>query len=157
MSNEYYVPGVTDGTTASDTNVGMPGAAPGTTVAMQGNPDPRNINQVQCTQQPAPQCGAAQVLGSGPDVASLIAQGLVPHNAQPTNVLVTPGGDSLLAQISRGQLSLNQSSYGQGGFMPANAGQSPQAPQSGSVATASIAAGAPSVPTFANPANVTGL
>jgi len=156
MANEYFVPGA-DGTTAADTGTGMPGAAPSTTAGMQGNPDPRNVNQVQIAQIPTPQAGPGQVLGATPDTSAMIAQGQIPHNAQPTNANVTPGGDSLLAQIARGQVSLNQSNYGQGGFMPANAGQSPQAPQSGSQSTQSIAAGAASVPTFANPVNTVGL
>lgn len=155
MAAEFYVPGA-DGTTAADTNVGMPGGPPGTTTNMQGNPDTRNVNQVIVNQLPAPQNSATQVLGAGPDTPALIAQGLVPHNAQPTNVGVTPGGDSLLAQLSRGLLLLNQSTYGQGSFIPQNGGASPQAPQPGSAAVASIAAGAPSVPTYATPANVTG-
>jgi hypothetical protein len=134
----------------------MPGAPPSTTVGMQGNPNPANCNQPIVTQLPKPQTGATQVLGAGPEVANLISQGLIPMNSQPTNVLVTPGGDSLLAQISRGQLLLNQTTYGQGSFQRADGGQSPQSPQSGSVAVASVAAGAPSVPTFAAPADLTG-
>lgn len=140
MACEYYVPGA-DGTTAADTGVGMPGGPPSTTAGMQGNPDTRSINQVTINQLPLPQVGTTQVLGAVPDTSAQIAQGLIPHNAQPTNVNVQPGGDSLLAQIARGQVSLNQSNYGQGSVGPA---------------AAPIAAGAPSVPTFASPANLTG-
>lgn len=156
MSNEYWVPGV-DGTTSADTNIGMPGAPPNITPGMQGNPDPRNINAPNVLQPAAPQTGPAQVLGAVPDTASGLATGGIPHNAQPTNVNTAPGTDSILAQIARGQLSLNQSNYGQGGFLPADAGRGPQSPQSGSQAVQTIAAGAPSVPTFAAPVNTTGL
>jgi hypothetical protein len=156
VANEFYVPGV-DGTTAGDTNIGMPGAAPVPGAAgMQGNPDPRNITAPCVQQTPNPQVGATQVLGAVPDTASGLATGGIPHNAQPTNVNVQPGATSVLALLATGQLSLNQSNYGQGGFMPANAGSSPQNPQAGSVAVASVAAGAPSVPTFATPANMSG-
>lgn len=156
MSNEYYVPGA-DGTTAVDTGTGMPGAAPGATQTMQGNPDPRNVNQVQIVQTPNPQAGsAAQVLGAVPDTSSGLATGGIPHNAQPTNVNVTPGGVSLLALLATGQLSLNQSNYGQGALIPQNGGASPQAPQPGSTAVAPVAAGGPAVPTFATPANMAG-
>jgi hypothetical protein len=156
VTNEFYVPGL-DGTTAGDTNIGMPGGPPVPGAAgMQGNPDPRNITAPCVLQTAAPQVGPAQVLGAVPDTASGLATGGIPHNGQPTNVNVQPGCTSVLALLATGQLSLNQSNYGQGGFIPANAGQSPQAPQSGSVAVSSVAAGAPSVPTFATPANVSG-
>lgn len=146
MATEFWVPGP-DGTTAADTNVGMPGGPPGATAGMQGNPDPRDVNQVIVLQLPGPQTGPGQVLGAVPDTSAMIAQGLIPHNAQPTNLAQQPGADSLLAQISRGAMSLNQSNYGQGGSTPTN----PPA-----AAPPSIAAGAASVPTFASPANVTG-
>ena len=156
MSNEFWVPGA-DGTTAADTGIGMPGGPPVPGAAsMQGNPDPRNVNAPNVLQPASPQVGATQVLGAVPDTASGLATGGIPHNGQNTNAAVQPGGDSIMAQISRGQLSLNQSNYGQGSFIPQNGGCSPQAPQPGSVSVSSIAAGAPSVPTFASPVNVEG-
>lgn len=157
MANEFWVPGA-DGTTAGDTNIGMPGGPPVPgAAAMQGNPDPRNLTSPCVYQTPSPQVGPTQVLGAVPDTASGLATGGIPHNAQPTNANVTPGGDSVLAQLSRGQLSLNQSNYGQGSFIPQNGGASPQAPQPGSVAVSSIAVGAATVPTFATPVNTEGL
>jgi len=136
----------------ADTNTGMPGAAP-LGAQMQGNPyPPGDVPDYP----PAPQTGPTQVVGVTPDTNNQISDGNIPVNAQPTNVLTAPGLDSFLAQVSRGQLSLNQSNYGQGGFMPPNAGSSPQNPQAGSVTVASVAAGSAAVPTFANPANYTG-
>jgi hypothetical protein len=139
---------------AAETNVGMPGAAPSTTAGMQGNttagpfPTP--------SYPPTPQSGGAgQVLGT-PDISSQLATGAIPANGQPTNAATLPGTDSILAQICRGQLSLNQSNYGQGAFLPANGGQSPQGPQPGNVNVASVQTGASSTVTFASPYNSIG-
>lgn len=83
---------------------GMPGAAPvGST--MQGNPTPAQAEAGY--QPPTPMTSSAQL------AHTQIANGQITLNVQPTNVAVTPGGDSLMAMISRGQLSLNQSNYGQ--------------------------------------------
>ena len=69
--------------------------------------------------------------------ATQLSSGLVPANLQTTNVAqgagpanqgaAGAGGDSLLAQMSRGQVLLCDSTYGQGGFIPQNGGSSPQA------------------------------
>jgi hypothetical protein len=93
----------------NSTNAGMPGAAPLGT-SMQGNPSPANT--VVQPELNGPQNSAGQLLHTQ------ISAGNIPLNTQPSNVAVVPGGDSLLAQMSRGQVSLNQSSYGQGATAP---------------------------------------
>jgi hypothetical protein len=55
-----------------------------------------------------------------------ISAGNICTNSVPTNVLTAPGTDSLLAQMSRGQVMLGDSTYGQSGFIPQNGGASPQ-------------------------------
>jgi hypothetical protein len=57
-----------------------------------------------------------------------ISAGNICTNSVPTNVLTAPGTDSLLAQMSRGQTIMADSTYGQGGFIPQNGGASPQVP-----------------------------
>jgi hypothetical protein len=51
-----------------------------------------------------------------------ISSGNISLNSIPTNVLSAPGTDSLLAQISRGQVVLTDSTYGMSQFIPGNAG-----------------------------------
>jgi hypothetical protein len=45
-------------------------------------------------------------------------------------VNVTPGGASLLSLMASGQVSLNQSNYGQGGYTPSNGTFAPAQPAS---------------------------
>jgi hypothetical protein len=133
----------------------IPGAAPSSTAGMQGNPSAAQY-QPHGTYPGVPiSGGAGQVLGT-PEVSNLIATGNIPLQAQPTTVGGAPGLDSLMAQMSRGQLSRNQTNYGQGGFMPYNAGNSPQAPQSGSVTVNTVPTGAGSALAFGAVANYTG-
>jgi len=97
------------------------GTAPLGTGLMQGNPSDTAARQNNGVYPPAPQCGTGAA--GVPDTASLIATGGIPVNAQPTNAATAPGTDSILAQIARGQLMLNQSTYGQGVTCPAAGGQ----------------------------------
>lgn len=115
MANEYWVSPSVDGTTACDTNSGIPGAAPNG-AQMQGNPNPLNVNQVQVNQTPAPQNPVQQLTGTQ------LSSGQIAHNAVPTNVNSAPGTDSLLAQMSRGQVIMADSTYGQSAYIPGNAG-----------------------------------
>lgn len=55
--------------------------------------------------------------------ATQISAGNICTNSVPTNVLTAPGTDSLMAQMSRGQVMLGDSTYGQSQFAPGNAGQ----------------------------------
>jgi hypothetical protein len=99
---------------AVDTNAGFPGAAPLGTGLMQGNPSNPSGQPQQALpgNQNAPQQLTATQLSNGNVIASSV----------PTNVLTTPGTDSLLAQMSRGQVIMADSTYGQSGFIPANGG-----------------------------------
>lgn len=141
MSNQYW--GTPAGSDVADTNTGMAGAAP-SGAAMQGNPDPHQNTMVQVQQPPEPQNSSAQL------AQTQMSNGNVPMNVQPTNVSAPPGTDSALAMMARGQLSLNQSNYGQGGYTPVGgAGQ----PNSQSVAVAQVTGQAsgitlPSSPSF---------
>jgi hypothetical protein len=80
---------------------------------------------------PAPQTPVQQLTGTQ------VSSGYIPTNLQPTTTLQgsgpanqggQAGGDSLLAQMSRGQVLMCDSTYGQGGFVPQNGGASPQVP-----------------------------
>jgi hypothetical protein len=137
MAATFWVPvGASD---AFDTNAGMPGAAPvpGGTL-MTGNPNPNQVTMIsENAEPPLPQNSSAQL------AATQISSGNIPTNLQTTNVNqgsgsfsgASPpaGGDSLLAQMSRGQVILGQSTYGQGGYTPSiGAGQ----PNSASVCVA---------------------
>jgi hypothetical protein len=97
------------------------GTAPLGTGLMQGNPYDSASRQNNGVYPPVPQVGAGAA--GVPDVANQIAEGYIPVNVQPTNVATAPGTDSLMAQLSRGQVILNQSTYGQGTFAPAAGGQ----------------------------------
>ena len=61
---------------------------------------------------PAPQNTPSQAL------TTQLAAGLLPVDTQPTNVVAPPGATSLLAQLGTGQMSLNQTNYGQAGAVP---------------------------------------
>jgi hypothetical protein len=102
----------------NEVNDGYPGAAPvpGAGNLMQGNPNieasgvlinlPGNQNS------------------SGAPLTTQLAAGNIISSSVPTNVLSAPGTDSLLAQMSRGQVILADSTYGQSAFIPANGGAS---------------------------------
>jgi hypothetical protein len=100
---------------------GQPGAAPvGST--MQGNPQASQYTPFGA-KLPGPQVGGAGQTINAPLAHDGMSRGNVPLNGQPSNTAtVTPGGDSLLAQIARGQVSLNQSNYGQGTAVPRDSG-----------------------------------
>jgi hypothetical protein len=89
---------------------------------MQGNPQGSQY-QPCGTYPPAPQNPGQQLLGTQ------ISNGSLPLQTHPNNVAAPPGTASLLAQMSRGQVIMADSTYGQGGFIPANGGSSPQAGQ----------------------------
>ncbi len=95
---------------------GQPGGAPvGST--MQGNPQESQITP-NGNYQPGNQNAVQQLL------STQISSGNISANSVPTNVLTAPGTDSLLAQMSRGQVMLGDSTYGQSQFVPANGGAS---------------------------------
>jgi hypothetical protein len=130
MASTFWTPtGTSD---AFDTNAGMPGAAPVPGGVMNGNPNPSQIVNAQVNIEPPQPQNAVQQL-----TQTQLASGLIPTNLQPTTTLQgsgpaqqggNAGGDSLLAQMSRGQVILADSTYGQGGFIPSNGGASPQVP-----------------------------
>lgn len=107
--------------TVLDTNSGFPGAAPvpGAGNQMQGNPNLPSGQPVQTL--PGNQNTPSQL------AATQIANGNISLNSVPINVLSAPGSDSLLAQISRGQVILKDSTYGMSQFIPGNAGSGPAA------------------------------
>jgi hypothetical protein len=98
---------------------GAPGGAPTPGTAgtlMTGNPQESqftpNGNYLPGNQNAPQQLTATQ-----------ISAGNICTNSVPTNVLTAPGTDSLMAQMSRGQVMLGDSTYGQSQFAPGNAGQ----------------------------------
>lgn len=102
----------------TEVNDGYPGAAPvpGAGNQMQGNP---NVEASGVTiNLPGNQNCPQQLLGTQISSGNIIASSV------PTNVLTAPGTDSLLAQMSRGQVILADSTYGQSQFIPANGGAS---------------------------------
>jgi hypothetical protein len=99
---------------------GAPGGAP-VGSSMQGNPQESQFQPLG-VQPPAPLNPVQQLLGTQ------ISNGQMPAHQHPnTVVLAQPGTDSLLAQMSRGQVIMADSTYGQSGFIPQNGGASPQA------------------------------
>lgn len=58
---------------------------------------------------PAPQNTPSQAL------TTQMSNGNMPVETQPTNVVAAPGLSSLLAQLATGEISLNQTNYGQAG------------------------------------------
>jgi hypothetical protein len=95
---------------------GAPGGAPvpGAGTLMTGNPQESqftpNGNYLPQNQNCPQQLTSTQ-----------ISAGNISANSVPTNVNTAPGTDSLLAQMSRGQVIMADSTYGQGGFVPGNA------------------------------------
>jgi hypothetical protein len=92
---------------------------------MQGNPQDTQQRACVGVYPPAPQAGPGQTVNA-PLSHDAISRGNIPLHTHPTNVAGPPGVDSLLAQLARGQLILNQSTYGQGSLTPANGGAGPQ-------------------------------
>ena len=97
---------------------GAPGGAPTPGTAgtlMTGNPQESqftpNGNYLPGNQNAPQQLTATQ-----------ISSGNICTNSVPTNVLTAPGTDSLMAQMSRGQVMLGDSTYGQSAYIPGNAG-----------------------------------
>lgn len=94
---------------------GAPGAAPGNTSISQQQSNPQSSQYTPSgNYPPAPQVGAAAQTLNAPLAHDGMSRGNVPLNVQPTNLVTAgAGNDSLLAMIARGQVSLNQSNYGQ--------------------------------------------
>jgi hypothetical protein len=110
-------------TSAEGGGPGQPGGAPvpGGTLAT-GNPQESQY-QPFGVQPPVPENPVQQLLGTQ------VSNGQMPAHQHPnTVVLAQPGTDSLLAQMSRGQTIMADSTYGLGGFVPQNGGCSPQVP-----------------------------
>jgi hypothetical protein len=139
------------GATIYNTSTGDPSAQPVPGGVMNGNPDPGNDSEFG-RYPPGPQIGNAAQTINTPQLSAQLSQGNVPANAQPTNVLAQPGGDSLLAQVARGQLLLNHSTYGQGSLVP-QAGGVTVVP---APAVQPVAVGIPANATVASPPNYTG-
>jgi hypothetical protein len=128
-------------------NSGQPGGAPvGST--MQGNPQESQYAPAG-VYSPVPQNPVQQLTGTQ------ISSGQIPVHLHPNNVAAPPGTDSLLAQMSRGQVIMADSTYGQGGFIPQNGGCSPQVPSPGAninqpiLARVASVIGVPSPPVYA--------
>lgn len=118
MTNLYPAGDITQ--TAGDIP-SEPGAAPVGTL-MQGNPQASQY-EPGGAHVPGPQNTSSQLLGTQ------ISTGNIPVHTHPNTVAAPPGVDSLLAQMSRGQVIMADSTYGQSGFIPANGGASPQGVQ----------------------------
>jgi hypothetical protein len=105
----------------TEVNDGYPGAqpVPGAGNQMQGNPNTEPSGTTYTL--PGNQNAVQQLTGTQ------ISAGNINTNSVPTNVNTAPGTDSLLAQMSRGQVLMADSTYGQSGFIPQNGGASPQA------------------------------
>jgi len=116
-----FLPSSTIQQTAGDTGV-APGNAPVPASGignMQGNPSGSQY-QPMGVQPPQPMNGTST---SGASAPAQMSNGQIPVHTQPTNAAVAAGLDSLMAQVSRGQLSLNQSNYGQPGALAPPIGQ----------------------------------
>jgi hypothetical protein len=159
MANTFWTPNANPDAFA--TNVGMPGAAPLGT-QMQGNPNPNSLGDNCLGTEPGePQTPVQQL------THTQVSSGFIPTNLQPTTTLQgsgpanqggQAGGDSLLAQMSRGQVIMADSTYGQGGFIPQNGGASPQTPQPGSSVTQPTTARVANQVTYpANAPNLSGM
>ena len=162
MASTFWTP--TGASDAFDTGAGMPGAAPvpGAGNLMQGNPNPNQTDVSQVNVEPPQPQNPVQQL-----THTQISSGLIPTNLQPTTTLQgsgpanqggQAGGDSLLAQMSRGQVIMADSTYGQGGFVPQNGGASPQAQQPAASITQPTTARVASLVTYpANNPNLSGM
>jgi hypothetical protein len=122
---------------------GSPGAAPvGTT--MQGNPQSSQYTP-DGNYLPSNQNAVQQLTGTQ------ISSGNISANSVPVNVLSAPGTDSLMAQMSRGQVIMADSTYGQSGFIPQNGGASPQAASPAANISQSVTARVASALTYPAP------
>jgi len=153
LANTFWTPVTNAGAFA--TSVGQPGAAPvpGAGNQMQGNPNPGSLQDNCLGTEPGTPQNAVQQL-----TATQLSSGAIPTNIQPTMTLQgagpanqggNAGGDSLMAQLSRGQALLCDSTYGQGGFIPQNGGASPQATTPAASITQPATARVASVVTYA--------
>jgi hypothetical protein len=149
MTN-LYAPG--DFTQTAGNDNGQPGGAP-VGATMQGNPQESSYKPYGAY-PPAPQAGGAAQTVNTPLSHHLMSTGAIPLQTHPTNAAGPPGVDSLLAQLARGQLILNQSTYGQGSLTPANGGAGPQNVPAAQVV--SIPVGIASTLNVANPPIYTG-
>lgn len=104
------------------------GAAPvGST--MQGNPDAASRAQDMGNYPPGPQVGGAGQTLNAPLAHDTISRGGCPLNAQPSNLVnAAPGSQSLLALLSSGQVTFNQTNYGNAVFAPASSPANQAAP-----------------------------
>lgn len=100
----------------TEVNDGYPGAqpVPGAGNQMTGNPNMEDNGVTYAL--PGNQNTGTQLL------ATQLSNGSIATNSVPTNVNSAPGTDSLLAQMSRGQVILKDSTYGMSQFIPGNAG-----------------------------------
>jgi hypothetical protein len=100
----------------NEVNDGYPGAAPvpGAGNLMQGNPNTEDSGVL--INLPGNQNS------SGAPLTTQLSAGNIIASSVPTNVLSAPGTDSLLAQMSRGQVILGGSTYGQSSFLAADGG-----------------------------------
>jgi hypothetical protein len=111
---------------------------------MQGNP------QTPPTATPQPNLPGNQ---NAPQqlTSTQISSGNIVASSVPTNVATAPGTDSLFAQMSRGQVLMCDSTYGQGGFIPQNGGASPQAVTPAANVTQPVTARVASTLTYPSP------
>jgi hypothetical protein len=115
MTNLIPLPTITQ--TAGDIgNAAGSAPVPGAGNQMQGNPGDTSARANAGLYAPGNQNTAAQL------ATTQISNGNISLNSVPTNVLSAPGTDSLLAQMSRGQVILKDSTYGIAQFTPGNAG-----------------------------------
>jgi hypothetical protein len=132
-----------------EVNDGYPGAAPvpGAGTLMTGNPsgEPSGVVYSLPGNQNAPQQLTSTQISAGNIVTSSV----------PTNVLTAPGTDSLLAQMSRGQVIMADSTYGQSQSVPANGGAS-NIPQPTSVPVTARVASTLTYPSPGSAQNYTG-
>jgi hypothetical protein len=119
MTNLY--PNANIGTEAPQSGSAGDAPVPNGAQIMQGNPQGSQY-QPCGTYAPAPLTPVQQLLGTQ------ISSGQIPVHAHNNDTAAPPGTDSLLAQMSRGQTIMADSTYGQGGFIPQNGGCSPQVP-----------------------------
>lgn len=162
MANTFWTPLSLPDSFA--TSVGIPGAAPvpGAGTLMQGNPNPGTLADNCLGTEPGEPQNPVQQL-----THTQISSGFIPTNLQPTTTLQgagpanqggNAGGDSLMAQMSRGQVLMCDSTYGQGGFIPSNGGASPQVPSPAASITQPTTARVASLVTYvANNPNLSGM
>jgi len=114
---------------------------------MQGNPQASQYTP-SGAHVPGPQNTAAQLL------ATQISNGSIPLHVQPGTPADLRGTDSLLAQLSRGQVILKDTTYGMSQYIQGNGGAGP-VPTPG-VNMASIATGPASGIAVGNPVTYAG-